>query len=340
MLAGCGALDAHTIRNNCCALISLLASAVLATAATATTGSGDQTTQLTGNGQEAGAPPEDHTKKGGGALGKGEDAPLGGGDWNTFVPMSAKPNPDVVCLVRRKGWAARQQQQQQQRQQQEQLQQQQQQQQQLVAARAAAAKRSFVRSRASGGNGPKNTRHRRRAAGNGSDGGTGPGPQEIPASGAQHRSRRDISTGGVSVSPGKPPNRQLEARNALLRKAVPSGNGPDTIKTNSNDDQKPRAGAVRSGNEPDGSALAEREPSVSVRGLVPDCLASPPRLSRATRAGGFPALGPPPSSGWSSPPAPRSEAPLGLSTPGGGDRRITSKVGRPRWTERAKSKYC
>eukprot|EP00903_Cladosiphon_okamuranus_P016531 g15251.t1 len=70
MLAGCGALDAHTIRTNCCALISLLASAVLATAPVTTTSgsSGTENVELVASaGGVENISPEGFANKGGDA---------------------------------------------------------------------------------------------------------------------------------------------------------------------------------------------------------------------------------------------------------------------------------
>ncbi|CAN0223652.1 unnamed protein product, partial [Ectocarpus sp. 12 AP-2014] len=129
LLAGCGVADALAIRTNCCALVSLLASALLGTAATTTTVSnGAENVQVAPRPDQNKDSPrvEENDKPGGGGGGDGDGEGrgadplfqaashgLGVDACTAFVPMSAKPNPDVVCLVRKKGWAARQQQQQQ-----------------------------------------------------------------------------------------------------------------------------------------------------------------------------------------------------------------------------------
>ena len=337
VLAGCGALDAHTIRTNCCALISLLASAVLATAATTTTGSDSQDVHLVAPIQEAGAQLEDSGNKGGMASSKDEDI-IGGGDWNTFIPMSAKPNPDVVCLVRKKGWAARKQQEQQQQQRQHN---------QATMAGGAAIAKTLVLSQASGAKGRKARQRRVRrdagAAGRiGSIGRTAPFPEGIQASGMQQRRKSRFLAEGLLLSPGTRPSGQPQARK-VLSKAAPIG--PDTNRN----DHKLMGGAGRSGERAGGrSVLADRDARLSggdrqgrhaeeLRGSVSDFLASPPRLTRATREGALPSLGPT-SSGRSSPPAFRREVvPMGLSTPGGGNRKIAPKV-RYEWAERVKPK--
>ncbi|CAM9253636.1 unnamed protein product, partial [Hapterophycus canaliculatus] len=118
--AGCGVADALAIRTNCCALISLLVSAVLATANT-TIQNGAENVDVDAGLHKgiASSPEEDVSGNGGraGSRGRGRGEPSlepvvfnsgGGEDCGAFVPMSAKPNPDVVSVVRKKGWAARQ----------------------------------------------------------------------------------------------------------------------------------------------------------------------------------------------------------------------------------------
>lgn len=98
LLAGCGVADARAIRSNCCTLISLL-SAILTVSNQALPGSAGA---LGGEGSHGEIRRNDTP-----ATLFGAGTPLGG--WDTFVPMNDKPSPDVVTLVRKKGWAARQQ---------------------------------------------------------------------------------------------------------------------------------------------------------------------------------------------------------------------------------------
>lgn len=124
--AGCGFADTVTIRTNCCALISLLATSVLATTTTTATTSFGTTTSSVGTcaAESVNMHPvlrqgiaafqeNDRGEKGGEDEGISPAPTASGGgvldDWDNFVPMSAKPNPDVVCVVQKKGWAARQQ---------------------------------------------------------------------------------------------------------------------------------------------------------------------------------------------------------------------------------------
>lgn len=315
VLAGCGALDAHTIRTNCCALISLLASAVLATAPVTTTSGnipsagGEENLSLEGYANKAGGNTSDTGLEGG-----------GGGGWDTFLPMGAKPSPDVVCLVRKKGWAARQQQEQQQLQRPR------------LSSGGGAAAGDSLQSRVPGTYGRiKKHRTRQKARAGGSDDSGSP-VRQAAESGASKRNRRsDLAAG----SPGKRLNERHQTRTGL---DTTQSNGTNASKNNRLggdegrriDKTVDRALSRQCVLPPkeDRTANVEGKPALSRQHLpMSDCLASPPRLSRA-REGGIPVL----PSGWSSPAARRLDgvASLGLSTPGAGNRKSTAKVGSSR----------
>lgn len=320
LLAGCGALDARTIRTNCCALISLLASAVLATGPVATTtgSSGTENVELVASaGGQENVSPEGYANKGGGATDNNGPKVGGGGGWNTFVPMGAKPDPDVVCLIRKKGWAARQQQLERP----------------VQSTEAGAAVGDSIQSRVSGTyrrfkKQPRRLRQKASAAD--SKGSGNPVLRATTESGTSKQNTINLAAAG---SPGKKWNEQYRNRTTL---DVNPPNGSNSIKNNN----RFRGGAGRSIDKARDVALTRKDASPSREDKqenaeaeswlahhhqpMSDCLASPPRLSRA-REDGIPAL----SSGWSSPSAARHNrmTPLGLSTAGGGNRKSTSKVG-------------
>eukprot|EP00752_Nemacystus_decipiens_P001572 g1533.t1 len=314
VLAGCGASDAHTIRTNCCALISLLASAVLATAPVTTTlGGGAENVGVVASAGGENVSPETFAS-GGDACNTGEEV-AGGGGWDTFVPMGAKPNPDVVCLVRKKGWAARQQQEQQQLQRAGQ------------STEAGTAARDLIRSLVPGTYGQAKKRRRpQKLRVGGSNDSRGSPVRRAAAGGASRRSGSEIVAAG---SPGKRWNEQHHARTAL--DATPSNgtnrsNNGQGGESRSIDKARDRALTTEDAHQP----KEDRQENVQgysrpSRQQLPmsDCLASPPRISPA-RDDGIPAL----SSRWSSPSARRLNdmTPLGLSTPGDGNRKSKAKV--------------
>lgn len=318
LLAGCGVLDAHTIRTNCCALISLLASAVLATApvTTATGSSGTESVELAAPADtEENISPEGYANKGGGPTCNNGQEAGGGGGWDTFLPMGAKPSPDVVCLVRKKGWAARQQQLQRP----------------VQPTEAETAAGDSIRSRVPGTYGrvkkkPRREHENARAAGT-----TGSSSSPVRQAATESASKRDRHDFAAAGSPGKRLNGQFRTRTAL--NATPFNGTHRSRNLNRHKD-----GAGLSIDKTGDRALTRNNPRPSREDRqenmearlshhhlpMPHCLASPPRLSRA-REGGIPEL----SSGWSFPSGPRHDGsvPLGLSTPGGGNRKSTSKVG-------------
>lgn len=93
LLAGCGVVDAQTIRSNCCTLISILV-ALLAvghkTSSRKTDLSGEESTKNSIYNERYVLP---YTFK---------------DDRGEFLSMGANPSPDSVALVQKKGWAARQ----------------------------------------------------------------------------------------------------------------------------------------------------------------------------------------------------------------------------------------
>lgn len=313
MLAGCGVLDAHNIRTNCCALVSLLASAVLATApaTTAAGTSGIEGAELFASaGAEENILPEGHANNSGGAT-HSDGQEVGGSGWGTFVPMGAKPSPDVVYLIRKKGWAARQQQLQRPAQ--------------STAAGTAAG--ASLRSRAAGTHGrvkKQPRRSRQKAKGSGGADSSGPDLQTSTESGATERSRNDFAAAG---SPGKRLSEQHETLTALTLTPSNSANYGNRrgrgIGTTG--DRAPVRKDALSWRE-ERQENARTEPRLSRHHLpMSDCLASPPRISR-DREGRIPAA----PSGLSFPSALLHDdgVPLGLSTSGRGNQKSTAKVGR------------
>lgn len=284
---------------------------MLATAS-ANTNSGTENVGLaSANGEETLSPEGYENKAGGTTSTTGQEVGESSG-WGTFVPMGAIPSPDVVCLVRKKGWAARQQQEQQQLQRPGQ------------STQAGTAAGDSLRSRVPGTYGQvkkHRTRQKARAA-------VSSPVRQAAEGGAGKRNRSDFAAAG---SPGKRLNEHHQTRTAL--NAAPS-NGTNRSNNRlqegegrSIDKTRDRTLSRQYASPPneDGLGNVEANSRLSRQHLpMPDCLASPPRLSRA-REGGIPAL----SSGWSSPTAPRLDdtVPLGLSTPGGGNRKSTAKVG-------------
>lgn len=213
--------------------------------------------------------------------------------------MSAKPNPDVVCLVRKKGWAARQQQQQQHVHPTE-------------GPVGTITTRNSNHSRVCGINSLLKTKQRwaRRTAG-ARLGGSSPVCEAATAS-----SDHPQKCNGRKAAKGQHLDR------VGLNVAHPSGRGR-------NRDTK-HTGEVGSG----GALPREHSPSSETRQWRPrhhqsvsDRLASPPRLSRIG-GGGTPAPGPR-QPGWSPPSEWRRKVdngntvlPLGLSSPVHQDRNI------------------
>lgn len=213
--------------------------------------------------------------------------------------MSAKPNPDVVCLVRKKGWAARQQQQQQHVQATE-------------GPVGTIATRNSNQSRVYGIHSLLKTKQRRKRRTAGARlGGSSPVREAATAS-SDHPQNRN----GRKAAKGQRWDR------AGLNVAHPRGKGR-------NHDTK-HAGEVVSG----GVLPREHSPSSETRQWRPrhhqsvsDSLASPPRLSRVG-GGGIPAPGPR-RPDWSPPHEGRREVdngnaflPLGLSSPVPRDRDV------------------
>lgn len=326
--AGCGAADAHTIRTNCCALISLLASAVLVTAATATTGS-------------SGAENASHTDicgleksvdvgdEGGSAAPNNSGDHVGGGsEWDTFVPMSAKPNPDVVCLVRKKGWAARLQKQ-------------------IVQPKAVAVTSGSTRSRPPGVNGRVKKQQRRACRNPGAasgDNGNSCGSPVRPG-------RSALSKVDLAMPLGQRPKGLVQVPQAFH--VAPSNRAG----RNENSNRRTEGNDRSSGDNTSGSAFAEgdaypsgehmqyitgsdsRQPHPHHHQSMSDYLASPPRLSRVNGSG-VPALVPL-SPRWLASSARHQEVtPLGLSNPGSSNQTSAAKVITPVGIGRNQGCYC
>lgn len=320
--AGCGAADAYAIRTNCCALISLLASAVLVTGVTATTGDTETAIDTASPDLETGAAlAEECVDKSGGGGGTAPNSSSdhvggdggGGGDggWDTFVPMSAKPNPDVVCLVRKKGWAARQQQQQS-----------------LVQPKAVAIANDSTRSRVpmTYGRGKKKHRRARRK----SPGATISDDANFRGS-PVHPGRSAVSKTGLAMSPGQTSKGLVQARTVCAIPPSTSAGRTDNNDRRAGGNDRSSGDNTRDGNpsrggmQHDNIASDARQPYPHHHQPMSDCLASPPRLSRI-KGGGIPALLPI-SPGWPASSARHPEvAPLGLSSPGISNQTRPAKV--------------
>lgn len=309
--AGCGAADAYAIRTNCCALISLLASAVLVTVVTATTDDTETAIHAASPDLETEDSPEECVDK---ADGEGGTAPNnssgrvggggGGGDWDTFVPMSAKPNPDVVCVVRKKGWAARQQQQS------------------LAQPKVVATSKDSTRPQFSMtyGRGKKtHCRARRNPGATSNDDANFRGTPVRPG-------RSAVAKTGLTMSP-----RQTSKGRAQATKIPPSTSAGriDNNNRHAGGNACRSGGNARDGHPSGGDvqhniASDVRQTHSHHHQPMSDCLASPPRLSRL-KGSGIPALSSV-SPGWASSARHREMAPLGLSNPGVSNQTRAAKV--------------
>ncbi|CAN0140846.1 unnamed protein product, partial [Scytosiphon promiscuus] len=345
--AGCGVADTLAIRTNCCALISLLASAVLAKSTTTTTNDAATTENVdaTPHLREgvASSPEQNGSGESGGCEGgrrRKSDPPLvpaapgsgGGDDWGAFVPMSAEPNPDVVSVVRKKGWAARHEARQQ-----------------LpfvqpLAAGAAAVKTNsrHLRVPGPGGRIKMTSRRSRQSVGTARSSeppdfsrNTRNRASELPI-GSSRQKRSGLPVDDLAMSPGKAPKGQRQDRAELSptcrrgkgrHQSGGRGSGRGRI------DDIGRGGAAAAEGSPPSNArkLSHRHHHHHHREPVPDGLTSPPRLRRI-KGREVPALAPSSSDLLLQPGGPRGAngengvGPLGLSDPRNAKRIIPPKV--------------
>lgn len=227
----------------------------------------------------------------------GTGAPFGG--WDTFVSMNVKPSPDVITLVRKKGWAARQHQQ-------------------LPGSLAAGGGTSSSRPRAHPGtHRGTDTRRARRNMGDGdvSRSSLRPATLEIKLKENSYRTAgpgRSFTRKTDLVSPAKRPK---EAQGREVCDTNPSSGGKDRHSgmTSQRNHATNANGHARQGKI--GHARIDAETPPQSFQSMSECPASPPKLSRAkdSKASGAHTSTNVSSSARE---AAQADVPLGLSTSG------------------------